>query len=242
MAEIKVVNYRDDVELENPIAIIGFPSVGLVSSIVTSYITKELKMDIIAGLSSPLLPPYTMVQNTLPYSPVRIYGQKDSNGSERDMIIVTSEVTFKPEECYELVTAIFDLLKKYGVKEVIGMEGVPTTNEGGEILSCCTSDAMKDMVDTMGIKRLEEGLIRGFLGVMLYRAREFGIEMTTLLCPANPALPDPRAAADTLKLIAKVLPELDLDSEPLYKEAEEIEKKVRIQEDKDDDDMSQIYG
>ena len=46
---VKTIRYAD-MGLENPVAIIGFPSVGLVSSIMANYMVGQLEMGAIAGL------------------------------------------------------------------------------------------------------------------------------------------------------------------------------------------------
>ena len=77
-----VIHTYDDMRSEDAVAIVGFPSLGLVSSIATSFLAKELKLDLIAAVSSPSFPPYAIVQGGVPMCPVRIYGgcrKKDEN-------------------------------------------------------------------------------------------------------------------------------------------------------------------
>ena len=49
------IEYRHckDCELEGSAVVIGFPSLGLVSSIATNFLSRELKMDLIGGFTSP---------------------------------------------------------------------------------------------------------------------------------------------------------------------------------------------
>ena len=51
MSEFRVMRYSEE-KLRDPIAIVGFPSVGLVGSIVSSYLTRDLKLPVVAGVSS----------------------------------------------------------------------------------------------------------------------------------------------------------------------------------------------
>ena len=46
-----------------------------------------------------------------------------------------------------------------------------------------------------------------------------------MLGSAKQEMPDPRGAAKIMEPLAKMLPELKIDTEPLYKEAEDIEKR-----------------
>ena len=102
---VKTIRY-EDMALEDPVAVIGFPSVGLVSSITANYMVGQLDMTPIAGLSSLSMPPYCLIYKGVAYPPVRFYGRKSTTKTGRDLIVCMSEYAPKPEDCYELVQAI----------------------------------------------------------------------------------------------------------------------------------------
>lgn len=247
MTETKIIKYSEGT-YDNPIAIVGFPGIGLVGSILTSFVIRELKMEVIAGITSPEFPPYTLIQNGNPYPPIRIYGCKRENSSEEcgDLIIVTSEITLKPEQYYDLNTALMEVFKELGIKSVIALEGIPQFDEENNIFACGTSKISKDRIEELGLKKLDDGLVRGLTGVMLYEGFYSNLDVLALLCPANPALPDPRSAAKILEPLSKLMPELKIDAEPLYKEAEEIENKIKEQQEYSEQnaptDVQQLYG
>ena len=68
--EIKKMDLRDAVVID------GFPSVGLVSSIVANYIIESLQLEQIAIVDSDYFPSVALVREWCPLSPVRIYGGK----------------------------------------------------------------------------------------------------------------------------------------------------------------------
>jgi len=245
MAEMKVIRYSDQ-EYHNPIAIIGFPGIGLVGSILTSFVIRELKMEAVAAIASPDFPPYTLIQNGNPYPPIRVYGHRRGRTSEDDLIIVTSEITLKPELYYALNATLMDLFKEMKITSLIALEGIPQFENNTDIFACGTSAASKERIKELGLKELDDGLVRGLTGVMLYEAFCSGTDIIAMLCPANPALPDPRAAARILEPLSKLVPELKIDVKPLYKEAEEIESKIKQQQeygyDVAPDDIRRLYG
>ncbi|MCL1978584.1 MAG: PAC2 family protein [Methanomassiliicoccaceae archaeon] len=247
MAEMKVIRYSEQ-KYYNPVAIVGFPGVGLVGSILTSFVIRELDMEVIAAVTSPEFPPYTLIQNGNPYPPIRVYGCKRENTSEYcgDLIIVTSEIAVRPEHHYDLNETLMGLFKELGIVSVIALEGIAQFEEEKNIFACGSSPASKERINELGIKRLDDGLVRGLTGVMLYEAFYSGMEMVAMLCPANPALPDPRSAARILEPLSKLMPELKIDAEPLYKEAEEIENKIKQQQEYGysvaPKDIQQLYG
>ena len=244
MSETKVIRYIDK-KYDNPIAIVGFPSVGLVGSILTSFVIRELGMEVVAGMTSPGLPPYSMIQGGIPYPPVRICGCTRENGDDHcgDLIMVTSEITPKPEQSYEFATALMGVFKELGIKKIIALEGIPEYSEEDPILACGSSDSARSMIDSLGLKKFEDGLVRGMTGVMLYEGCCSDMDVIVMLCPANPAFPDPRSAANALAPLSKLIPELNMDLKPLFKEAEEIESKIREQEEYNKtQDIQQLYG
>ena len=247
MAEMNIIRYSDQ-KYYNPIAIVGFPGIGLAGSILTSFVIRELKMEVVAAIASPDFPPYSLIQNGNPYPPIRVYGCKREFASADcgDLIIVTSEVTLKPEQYYALNTTLAGLFKEMGIASVIALEGIPQFDEEQSIFACGSSAASYERIEEIGLKKLNDGVVRGLTGVMLYEAFYSGTDVLAVLCPANPALPDPRSAARMLEPLSKLMPELKIDAEPLYKEAEEIENKIKQQQEYKFDvapkDVQNLYG
>lgn len=80
---VKTFRYAD-LGLEDPVAIVGFPSVGLVSSITANYYVGQLEMEAVAGMSSPSMPPYCLIHRSRAYPPVRFYGRKHTTKTGRE--------------------------------------------------------------------------------------------------------------------------------------------------------------
>lgn len=244
MSEFEVLGLRE-VDFNSPVAIIGFPTVGLVGSILASYVSKTKNMEFVAGIASAGLPPYTLIQNGKPYPPVRVYGLK--TGEERDLIVVTSEVTPRPETCHGIAVQVLKVLDMLGVAEVIAIEGVGRCAAPGsadaDIVACGTTDAALDRARTAGLGILTEGLVHGITGVMLYECADKCKDMLALLCPADPGMPDPRASAALIASLSKLVPSLEIDLEPLIREAEEMESRLRDESYGECNDViRQLYG
>jgi len=246
MAVMKVIKYTDQA-FHNPIAIVGFPGIGLVGSILTSFVIRELKMETIAAVVSPEFPPYALIHNGKPYPPIRIYGCSREHVTDDcgDLILVTSEITLRPESYYDVDAVLKRFFEEIGVSTVIAIEGIPQLDNDVKILACGSTAAAREMIDSLGVKRLDDGLVRGLTGVMLYEAFYSGNDVIAILCPANPTLPDPRSAARILEPLSKLMPELKIDTKPLYKEAEEMESKMKQQQEHGHEpapkDIQQLY-
>lgn len=224
-----------DKELKNAIAIVGFPSIGLVSSIATNFLARELKLEVIAGFTSPDFPPYTMIQNGVPLPQVRIYaGERDcedESGVDCDsLVVITSEFMPKIEEHHIMAEAIMQWLSDNGVAMAITLDGIPLFNPDDYVLlGAGSTPVMRDLMKNYGIQEFEEGMIRGISGVMLFEGANKGIDVITLLGSARADMPDPRGAAKLMEPLSKMFPELKIDTEPLYTEAEELDRRIKAQ-------------
>ncbi len=233
-----VLHTYSDMRSEDAVAIVGFPSLGLVSSIATSFLAKELKLDLIAAVSSSSFPPYAIVQNGIPMPPVRIYGgcrKKDEcceNGIGcDDLFVITSEFVPKPEQTDEMAQMIIDWCRGNNVSTVITLDGIPLFGpDMYSIIGVGSTDNARKMMKDYDIDSIEDGMVRGISGMMLMKASDMDMDVITLLGSAKQDMPDPKGAAKLMEPLTRLLPELKIDTEPLYKEAEEIEKKIRSQQ------------
>ena len=236
-----------DIDFKDPVAIIGFPSIGLVSSIAASFLARGLGLGLVGGMSSDGFPPYAVVQGGVPLPPIRVYAaarcNDDDGGIDCDgLIVITSEVVPKPEQQHPLAVYILEWLRGHNVKKVINLEGIPQYGlDETVLLGVGSSDYARGLMDRYGVDLLTDGMVRGMSGIMLFKAPDYGVDVMTLLITASTELPDPRAAAKLMEPLARILPEISVDTEPLYREAEEIDKRMRTQiEDRRDDER--IYG
>lgn len=253
MSEPKLFWYNSD-KLRDPIAIVGLPSIGLVGSITSSFLARELKLGIAAGLTYPDIQQYAILQDGEAYPPVRFYAgpmpkarrKKKTEVAEepaeakaakpkkrvkaRDLIVVTSEVAAKPEFVYSFTCDIIDIVASMGARQIIIADGIPNTDPTSMLMGAYSTENAKHMLEENGIPLMKDGIVRGFSGVALYKGKVDDIDLVCLISPANPQLPDPRAAAALLEPLSKMIPKLDVDPAPLYKEADEIEGRIRAQQ------------
>lgn len=237
---VKTSKYAD-LNLEDPVAIIGLPSVGLVSSIVANYYVGQLKMEPIAGMSSPSMPPYCLINGNRALPPLRFYGRKHTTKTGRDVIICLSEYAPKPEDCYELVQAVYNYLKYMGVKDVICLEGIAKMPENNICVTCGSGEGSRKMMRKSKFTAIDSGMIKGFNGVMLYMGPDYGMDVTALIVPANPVLPDPGASIQFIPAISNMVPGLRVSTKPLQAEADEICRHIQEGASKANDTEA-LYG
>jgi uncharacterized protein len=112
----------------NAMAIIGFPSAGLVSSIAANFINRSLKLDLVATILSRDFPPYALVHEGEPVPPVRIYAGTricDGVGEQcEQIVVVTSEFMPAPPLIRPLVELMTQWCKEKGISTIVSLEGM----------------------------------------------------------------------------------------------------------------------
>lgn len=241
-------------KLHNALVVVGFPSVGLVSSIAANYVVRTMKLDRIATIISKDFPPYAILHDGVPSPPVRIYAGKrdcaeDKDGEDCDQIVVImSEFMPRPDLIKPLADIIIDYCQKKGVKTILALEGINTgEGERDAVLGAETSHGVQGRLEKYGIAPMREGMVSGISGVILSEGDRLGVDVLCLLGPAKADMPDARGAARLLEMVGKMLPEIKLDPAPLFKEAELIETEMKgamesVKQTRKPGDESYLYG
>jgi len=232
MEDIELIEYKK-MDLSNSLLIVAFPTVGLISSIAGHYIIDSLKLDEIGTIISNDFMPATVIHKAKPSPPVRIYaGAKKCgpNGECEQIAVIISE--FMPP--YNIIKPLADLIldwaSKKGCKTVVALEGTHTFGDVKKQLKVYgvgSTNRMKNFLKTYKIEETQEGMITGVTGVLLYEGVLKNHDVICLLSEAHSDFPDSRAAGNLLKKLDVMLPVIDIDPEPLYKEAEKIEEQIR---------------
>ena len=230
------------VDVEGAIVIDGFPSVGLVSSIVANYLIDTLQMEQIGIVESPSFPTVSLVRNGVPQHPVRIYAGRpkaDRTGQGPDKLVAfVSEFHPAPAVIHPLATAILDWAQEQRCSLLVSPEGLvvesPTTparkGRAGlgdvKVFGVASTRKARDLYIEPNCVPFTEGVITGIAGVLLNEGRRRGFDVLTFLAEAQADYPDARAAARVIETISRILLRSPLDPLPLYAEAERIEQQL----------------
>ncbi len=126
MEEIKVFELKK-VDLKGATVIDGFPSVGLVSSIVANYLINYLKLKQIGIMDSVYFPTVSLVREAEPLNPVRIYaGEKIiSPDGESDQIVAFISEFQPPQNLVKPIAhTMLDWAQEQKCKLLISPEGL----------------------------------------------------------------------------------------------------------------------
>ena len=232
MDDIELIEYKKE-DLSNSLLVVAFPTVGLISSIAGHYIIDTLKLEEIGAIVSREFMPATVIHNSKPSPPVRIYAGKKKCGPDgtcEQIAVIISE--FMPP--YNIIKPLADMILEWadekGVKTVITLEGthaVGAKKKDFKVYGVGSNAEMKNYLRSFKIEETKEGMITGVTGVLLYEGVLMQRDVICLLSEAHSTYPDSRAAGNLLKKIDIMLPEIKIDAKPLYKEAKKIEEQIK---------------
>ena len=231
------------VDVEGAIVIDGFPSVGLVSSIVANYLIDTLEMEQIGIVESPAFPTVSLVRNGNPQHPVRIYAGRppaDRAGRGADKIVAfVSEFHPAPAIIHPLAHSILDWVQEQRCSLLVSPEGLSveadphraksrgTRLHDVKVYGVASTRKARELYIEPNMIPFAEGVITGIAGVLLNEGRRRGFDVLTFLAEAQADYPDARAAAKVIETVNPLVPLISLDTKPLREKAKQIEAEVR---------------
>ncbi len=231
--EIEVYEF-EKMDLKNAFVITGFPTVGLVGTIASRFIIHSLKLKLLASFLSDYFPPITVIFDSTPLPPIRIYGGAKKcgpNGKCEQLLVILSEfvppfITQRP-----LANKLIEWCKENNCETIVCIEGfnLEEKTEDIPIVGVASTEEAKKMLLNYNVELMKEGMVSGLSGILLYEGKRRNFDVACLLAGTHADYPDAKAAAKVLEIVNKMLPEIEIDAKPLYKQAEEIEKQIKIQ-------------
>lgn len=220
-------------DLRGATVIDGFPSVGLVSSIVANYLINALNLTQIGIMDSVYFPTVALVRDGQPMNPVRIYAGPKREGSDQ-VVVFISEFQPPPNLIKAIASTVLDWAQDARCNLLVCPEGLivdskedDTEDRQVEVYGIGSTDKAMEMLRKQKVTVFEEGVITGVAGVLLNEGRKRDFDVITLLSEAHPDYPDARAAARAIEVIDALLLHTELDAKPLYEEAERIEMQLK---------------
>jgi uncharacterized protein len=227
--EVVVIDF-EKLDLKNATVIAGFPSIGLVSTIVANYLIDALGLKQTGALDSSHFPTLSVVHTGEPLSPVRIYAGSMTNGEK--LVVFVSEFKPKPNLINSLSEVIMKWVKDNNCKLLISPEGMVVEGKSEDEENATDAYAIgstenaRNTLQAKNIAQFKNGIIAGVSGVLLNKGKHDNFDVISILSEAHPNYPDARAAASALNVIAALI-EVDINVVPLYEEAERIEKQLQ---------------
>ncbi|UCE80451.1 MAG: PAC2 family protein, partial [Methanobacteriota archaeon] len=131
MEEVEIVELKK-MDLRNAVIIDGFPSVGLVSSIVANYLIALLKMEYIAVMDSNLFPTVSLIRNAEPLGPARVYARPYLQPGEQQVVVFSTELQPSANLLRPLGRAMIDFAEEQKCGLIISAGGLIVEGEETE--------------------------------------------------------------------------------------------------------------
>jgi len=157
--------------------------------------------------------------------------------------LAVSETPVPADMVYLVVDALIDWGRQKKVRMMISLSGIPVQERQDlkelKVFAASSSVEVLTAVKAKSIEVLMEGYMVGPQAVMLMRCAKIGLPATALLAQCFLNYPDPEAAAEVLKSLAKVTG-IGVDVAKLLEKGEEIRLKARDVMKRTQEEMSKM--
>lgn len=204
---------------KNPLIIEGFPGFGLIGSIVTEFLIEHCECKLIGRYWFEELPATVAIHEHKVLHPIGIFYNKKNN------LLIVHAITGTTNIEWKAANLIIELADRCKARELVCVEGVGSTIESDEhnVFSYTNDASIQKRLETTGVKPLKEGIILGVTSSIILKT---DLPTCCLFAETHSALPDSKAAAKIIEVLDKYLG-LKIDYQPLLKQAERFEEKLR---------------
>ncbi len=219
MTDLKLLLTKDlkKLELKRPVFIVGFPSVGLVGSIATTYLSKLFDFSFVGTFKSSKLAPLAAIHDYEPLPPIRIMVSKKYN-----IVLITSESSIPLSLSQDMADLILKIFKEVNGSLLITLGGITLGEDENAVYFIPSTKKAKQLAISKRVgKVIKDGATTGVTALLLIYTSLKNIDAITLLAEANPDFGDPKASSNVLKALSKLL-DVKIDTSLLDKEAKEL--------------------
>ena len=217
-----------EINIEGGVVFDGFHGIGLTSTIAIGCFINSLKTELVGILDSPLFPPLSVIYNTKPNFPARIYANE-----EKKLAFFVSEAILESSAYRQIAHTILKWSNYNKCKTVISVasrkiEKEDRTKKEPSLYVISNSQIIMKELDDIGILPLKNGTVNGIPGVLLNESNWKNIDVVVFVVDIISGVPDFRAAANVAQVVSKIVPEAYCEIKPLIKEAENIENNLKM--------------
>ena len=198
----------------------GFPGFGLVGTIASEFLLEHLKFEQIGKIIFDDMPATVAIHEGKIVEPLGVFYNKKYN------LVLLHAITTSSGLEWKLSDIVMDLSKQLGIKEIISLEGVGSSEESttSRVFYYSNNEKNKNKFKKIKVEPLKEGIIIGVTGAVLLRAEK--VPVSCVFAETHTNLPDSKAAAKVVEVLDKYLG-LKVDYKPLLQQAEKFEEKLK---------------
>ena len=206
-------------DVKDAVVLEGSPELGLIGNILGWLLVEELKMKQIGYIDSKEFPPLAVLYKGIAIHPFRIY-------STDGIVLFLSDFIIPPTVSYDMSNAIVEWMERNNSKELITFNSMVVMEKSDSVAAAANSENALKRLGDLDLPILPFGNVNGLSGSLLTRTATKDIPASCLFAEVLNQYPDPRAAASLVNVLNKML-NIKVNAEPLLKEAEEIEERLK---------------
>ena len=239
-----VIKTLKKMNLKGGTVIDGFATTGITNTIASECILHSINTQLIATIESSYFSSLSIVRNSIPYFPVRIYANEKLKTS-----IFISEISIDPSLYFLIANTMLNWAKLNECELIISSSSIlnPHHMDSSKSIQYAvagvgnTARARNRLKDSK-ISLLKNGTVGGIPAVLLNQSSEFDMDVIILLVKIMEGIPDFRAAAELSTTISRLVPGVSCDVPLLLQEAEKIEKEITKIKTQDTESDMNAYG
>jgi uncharacterized protein (TIGR00162 family) len=230
MRETTVVRLKDDIQLNDPIFLVGLPGVGHVGKLVVDHLVEKLEAEKVFEIYSPHFPPQVMVNED---STVKLVNNEMYiySAGETDLVLLGGDhQSTTTDGHYELAGIYLKLADELGVSKIYTLGGYPTgkLEHTDEVMGAANDPELVEELKEHGVtfKPSEPGGgIVGASGLILGLSKFTDMKAACLMGLTSGYLVDPKSAQSLLAILSKLI-NIEVDVAELEERAKDMEKIV----------------
>ena len=206
-------------DVKDAVVLEGLPELGLIGNILGWLLVEELKMKQIGYIDSKEFPPLAVLYKGIAIHPFRIY-------SAKGIVLFLSDFIVPPTVSYDMSNAIVEWMERNNSKELITFNSMVVMEKSDSVAAAANSEDSLKRLGDLELPILPFGNVNGLSGSLLTRTAINNIPASCLFAEVLNQYPDPQAAASLVNVLNKML-DIEVNAEPLLKEADEIEDRLK---------------
>jgi uncharacterized protein len=243
-SQMLVIKTLKKMNLKGGTVIDGFATSGITNTIASECILHSINTQLIATIESSYFSQLSVIRNSVPYFPVRIYANEELKTS-----IFISEISIDPSLYFLIGNTMLNWAMDNECDLVISSSNIVNPQQVKDVNSTeysiagigNTAQARNRLSDSK-ISLLKNGTIGGIPAVLLNQSSQLDIDVIILLVKIMEGIPDFRAAAELSTTISRLVPGVACNVPLLLQEAEKIEKEITKIKTQDTESEMNAYG
>lgn len=239
-----VIKTLKKMNLKGGTVIDGFATSGITNTIASECILHSINTQLIATIESSYFSQLSVIRNSVPYFPVRIYANEELKTS-----IFISEISIDPSLYFLIGNTMLNWAMDNECDLVISSSNIVNPQQAKDVNSTEYSIAgigntaqARNRLSASKISLLKNGTIGGIPAVLLNQSSQLDIDVIILLVKIIDGIPDFRAAAELSTTISRLVPGVSCNVPLLLQEAEKIEKEITKIKTQDTESEMNAYG